>query len=121
MSNYGGKKKKTKKNNKKKRKTVKRKSHKIPGSNFDFYLSSKLQKGKRGAIWINVMDGYIYLSGTDRRWYWVLTRMNKKDSDYPSIEFNDKSQTLKINKNKRIVFKKQKDYDICKSYLEKYI
>ena len=42
------------------------KSHKIPGSNFDFYLSSKLQKGKRGAIWINVMDGYIYLSGTDR-------------------------------------------------------
>ena len=67
------------------------------------------------------MDGYIYLSGADRRWYWALKRMNKTDSDYPSIEFNDKRQTLKIAKNKRIVFKKQKDYELCKSYLEKYV
>ena len=99
----------------------KTKSHKIPGPNFDFYLSSKLQKGKSGRMWISVMDGYIYLSGADRRWYWDLKRMNKKDSDYPSIEFNDKRQTLKINKNKRIVFKREKDYEICKSYLEKYV
>ncbi len=32
-----------------------------------------------------------------------------------------KRQTLKIAKNKRIVFKKQKDYELCKSYLEKYV
>jgi predicted RNA-binding protein YlxR (DUF448 family) len=89
------------------------KSQTIPKTAFTYYYRNKVVKQSSAQI----SDGYVYFSYPTGRSYWLLNKMKKIGDKMPKITFNDKTKTIRISSNHKLVFKGDKYYELAKKYL----
>lgn len=71
-------------------------------------------------IFVDIADGYVYLSYTKGRTYWVLRNFRRLNKPLPKIKLSDRTKTLWIN-SFGIRFFAEKDYKFAKKCVNKYI